>query len=131
MKYFSTSFILLLIVSTLKSQTIDSLEYNQGGGVTGIISSFRYDKKSIAFAEGRVNLNYTYSKKMKKPDWKQIMQLARKLLNDNATYYTPANYYQSIIIYSKGKTIKYMWPKNDSTPSSDLKILSTLLQKNQ
>ncbi len=131
MKYLSTSLIFLLIITTLKSQTIDSLEYNQGGGVTGIISSFRYNKKSIAFAEGRVNLNYAYIKKMKKPDWRQIMQLARKLLNDNATFYTPANYYQSIIIFSNGKTIKYMWPKNDSTAPSDLKILTTLLQKYQ
>jgi hypothetical protein len=68
---------------------------------------------------------------MKKPDWKQIMKLARRLLNDNVTYYTPANYYQSIAIYSKGKTIRYMWPKNDSTPPSDLKNLITLLQKYQ
>ena len=131
MKYLSTSLIFLLIITTLKSQTIDSLEYNQGGGVTGIISSFRYNKKSIAFAEGRVNLNYAYIKKMKKPDWRQIMQLARKLLNDNATFYTPANYYQSITIYSKGETIRYMWPKNESTPPSDLKNLITLLQKYQ
>lgn len=119
---------LLFTFLSAKTQTIDSLEYNRGGGITGIISSYRYNKKSVVFAEGRVNLHYTYFKKVKKTDWKNIRLWTNRLLNDNTIYYSPANYYTSITIFYGENTKKYMWPTNADDLPNSLQELIKLLQ---
>ena len=116
------------IIFSVKSQSIDSIGYLSGGGVTGTVTAYRFNKKSITFAEGRINLNYLFNKKMKKSKWKKVTQLANKILNENITFYTPANYYQSITIFHGVEINKYMWPINTNDIPNSLSNLIKLLE---
>lgn len=103
-------------------QTIDSLEYKRGGGLSGIVTSYRYSKKNVLKAEGIVNLDYVFHKKMNKGEWKKIQKSAKQLMLDSANYNQTANFYTSIIIYSLDIKKKYTWP-------AGIKELPTSLQQ--
>jgi hypothetical protein len=127
--------ILLLSLATftnsLIGQTIDSIEYKRGGGLSGIITSYRYFKKSVLKAEGIVNLDYIFHKKINKGEWKKIQTSAKQLMQDSANYNQIANYYTSIIIYSLDIKKKYTWPAGTKDIPAPLQQLVKQLEQNQ
>jgi hypothetical protein len=118
-------------INCLFAQRIDSIEYNRGGGASGLSISFRYHHSAQFKSLDRLHVNYVAQKKIEKADWNKIIQLSRSLISKSDNYYKSANFYTSLTIYSSANVKKYIWPTDAKNIPETLQNLTKCLLKYQ
>ncbi|MFM8586973.1 MAG: hypothetical protein ACKOBX_01350 [Bacteroidota bacterium] len=122
------SFLTILSFSTKAQFSIDSVDYQYGGGVTGQSKTFRFSAGKIIMAEGLIEPPFHYYRKLKKSNWKKICKNAELLMDDPSSYQKPSNYYISISIYSGIQKKKYTWALDDGQVPAEVHDFATLLK---
>lgn len=119
-------FILLLSWSALVySQEIDSLKIGSGGGITGGVTVFKFEKTRMLKGKGMVSIKYNESAPLKCKKRKKFLKNAKSLLQEGVDINNPGNTYQFIEIYSKDKILKMVWHQSE-IPAATLQYIENI-----
>lgn len=125
MKFLLTIF-LLSIKITLFGQSIDSIKYGTGGGVSGLMTYYKIKPKGVFRGAGKVEKNYQDKANISSRKIKLLFKNLSKTIESFPNYIYPSNQYAFITLYAgqnEYKAVWDVWHMNDKKMPENLIII--------
>ena len=117
---------LLCIETTLYSQSIDSIKYGSGGGVSGLVTYYKIKPKGVYKGVGKVEIRYQDKAKISSRKIKLLFRDLASYIKVFPNYIHPSNQYAFITIHvgqNEYKAVWDVWHMNDKQMPENLIII--------